>query len=187
MLPALHLQFDPFPVLETERLILRAYRESDAPEVLFMRSDPDMMRYLDRAPAQGLDDARAHIRLVLDNLANHEGILWGICLKGEDRVIGNVCFWRMDKPHFRAEIGYALMPAHQGRGIMQEAIAAALDYAFMVMGFHSIEANVNPLNAASIAVLKRAGFVQEAYFRENYYHDGKFLDSAIYSLLTPLR
>lgn len=187
MLPALHLQFDPFPVLATERLTLRAYRESDAPEVLFMRSDPDMNRYIDRAPARSLDDALAHIRLVQDNEKSLTGINWGICRKGDDHLIGHVCFWRMDKPHFRAEIGYALMPAHQGQGFMQEAITAALDYAFRVMRFHSIEANVNPLNAASISVLKRAGFVQEAYFRENYYYDGQFLDSAIYSLLTPLR
>jgi [ribosomal protein S5]-alanine N-acetyltransferase len=185
MIQPLHIQFAPFPVLETERLTLRAYRDSDAPEVLFMRSDPRMMRYIDREPAPDLDAAREHIRVVQENLAAGEGILWAICLKGEEHLIGNVCFWRMDKPHFRAEIGYMLFPDHQGQGLMHEAAAAALDYAFQVMHFHSIEANVNPDNAGSIRVLERLGFVREAYFRENYYYNGKFLDSAIYSLLAP--
>lgn len=187
MIQPLFIQFDPFPAFETERLTLRAYRDSDAPEVLFLRSDPQMIRYIDRAPATSLDDALAHIHMVQDLMAQNEGINWVICLKGEDKMIGNVCFWRMDKTHFRTEIGYALHTAHQGKGIVNEAVSAALDYAFRVMRFHSIEANVNPENTASVRVLLRQGFVQEAYFRENYYHDGKFLDSAIYSLLTPFK
>jgi len=51
------------------------------------------------------------------------------------------------------------------------------------MKLHSIEANVNPLNEKSKKVLERVGFKKEAYFRENYLFDGKFLDSVIYSLL----
>lgn len=187
MQPTLHLNFDPFPVLETERLVLRSYRESDAPEVFFLRSDPRMMRYIDRPPAQGMDEAAAHIQRVLENQAKSEAIMWVITRKGDDSLIGNVGFWRMDQEHFRAEIGYMLMPDHQGQGIMNEAITAALDYAFRIIRLHSIEANVNPLNVASSRVLERLGFVREAYFRENYYYDGKFLDSAIYCLLTPYK
>ncbi|MFM7401569.1 MAG: GNAT family N-acetyltransferase, partial [Bacteroidota bacterium] len=49
---------------------------------------------------------------------------------------------------------------------------------------HSVEANVNPGNKRSILLLERCGFVREAYFRENYYFEGKFLDTAVYSLLS---
>jgi len=61
-----------------------------------------------------------------------------------------------------------------------------LDYGFRALQFHSIEANVNPDNAASIKLLERNNFVREAYHKENYYFNGKFLDSAIYSPVTPL-
>jgi ribosomal-protein-alanine N-acetyltransferase len=56
-------------------------------------------------------------------------------------------------------------------------------FGFKEMNLHSIEANVNPLNERSQKVLERVGFKREAYFRENYLFDGKFLDSVIFSLL----
>jgi ribosomal-protein-alanine N-acetyltransferase len=58
-----------------------------------------------------------------------------------------------------------------------------LKYGFEVLKLHSIEANVNPENIASIKLLEKNNFVREAYFRENYFYNGKFLDSAIYSLV----
>ena len=89
----------------------------------------------------------------------------------------------MQKEHYRSEIGYALNPLFQGKGIMQEAMQAIIQYGFEIMKLHSVEANVNPANEASMRLLEKNGFVKEAYFRENYYFDGKFLDSVIYSLL----
>jgi ribosomal-protein-alanine N-acetyltransferase len=72
----------------------------------------------------------------------------------------------------------------QGKGIMQEAMSAVIKYGFEKMNLHSIEANVNPANESSIKLLERNDFIKEAYFKENYFYDGKFLDTAIYSLLT---
>jgi ribosomal-protein-alanine N-acetyltransferase len=51
------------------------------------------------------------------------------------------------------------------------------------MNLHSIEANINPENIASRKLLEKTGFVREAYFKENYFFNGKFIDSEIYSLL----
>jgi ribosomal-protein-alanine N-acetyltransferase len=58
-----------------------------------------------------------------------------------------------------------------------------LDYGFNIMNLHSVEANVNPDNLASIKLLANNGFKREAYFKENYFYNGKFLDTMIYSLL----
>jgi len=49
--------------------------------------------------------------------------------------------------------------------------------------FHSIEAFVNPENDASILLLEKNGFVKEAHFKENFYFEGAFLDTGVYSLL----
>lgn len=70
---------------------------------------------------------------------------------------------------------------------MQEALATVLDYGFSSMGLHSVVANVNPANEASKKILAKNNFVQEAYFKEDFFYDGQFLDTAIYSLLTPLK
>jgi ribosomal-protein-alanine N-acetyltransferase len=60
-----------------------------------------------------------------------------------------------------------------------------LKYGFNTVGLHSIEANIAPENIASARLLEKAGFVREAYFRENLFFNGRFLDTVIYSILAP--
>ena len=184
-IPPLNLNFIPFPALTTERLILRKAHMGDVNEVQFLRSDPVVMKYVDRPRCQSTDEAIAFIQKITDMVDNNEGISWHITLKEDPKTIGSIAFWRLEKEHYRAEIGYTMHPAYQGKGLMQEAMKAALDYGFHVMNLHSVEANTHPENTASHKLLERSGFVREGYFKENYYYDGKFLDSAIYSLLNP--
>ncbi len=109
--------------------------------------------------------------------------MWVIQTKENPELIGNIGFWRVKKEHHRAEIGYILSPKYWNAGIMTEALDAVLNYGFKTMKLHSVEATVNPNNAASIKVLEKQGFTREAYFREDYYFEGRFLDSAVYSLI----
>ena len=183
----LTVNFSPFPVIETERLILRQMGMQDAEEVFFLRSDLEVTKYSGRKPAETMDEAIAHIQLVTDNLNNNEGIAWVITLKDDPKMIGSLGLWRLIKEHYRAEVGYTLHPAQQGKGIMHEAMMAVIDYGFRQMKLHSIEANINPLNIPSQKILERCNFIREAYFRENYFENGQYTDSAIYSLLTPFR
>jgi [ribosomal protein S5]-alanine N-acetyltransferase len=183
----LQVNFSPFPTLKTERLVLREVNLTDAKDIFFLRSDASVLTYLDKAPEKSLDETINWINVVKKNKEENDGILWGITLKESDIIIGTICYWRLEKAHYRAEIGYTLHPLQQGKGIMNEATKAVLEYGFKTMQLHSVEANVNPANKASKKLLAKNGFVQEAYFRENYYYDGKFIDSAIYSLLTPYR
>ncbi|HVF80502.1 MAG TPA: GNAT family protein [Flavisolibacter sp.] len=179
--------FTPFPVLETERLLLRQVAPSDAPEVFFLRSNKEVMKYIDRPPAATLLDALDLIQKIETALQNNEGITWAITLKSSGELIGTIGFWRIDKEAHRAEIGYLLHPAQQGKGLMKEAINKVLHYGFSQIKLHSVEANTNVDNTASQKLLESLGFVKEAHFRENYYYNGQFLDSVIYSLLTPER
>jgi len=181
----LEVNFTPFPFLETERLSLRPMNEGDGKEMFFLRSDEGVMKYIDRPRAQNIDDAIAFVKMISDNIAANNTIAWALTLKGDDTLIGNISLWRLEKEHYRGELGYVLHPNHHGKGIMSEALQAVVGYAFGPMGLHSIEANVNPENAASINILERNGFVREGYFKENFYSNGKFLDSAVYSLVKP--
>ena len=178
--------FSPFPELKTERLLLREIYENDLNEILFLRSDKEILKYLDKDPAT-VEQTVEFIKTIREYVKNNESILWGITLPENNKVIGTICFWNITKQHYRAEIGYILHTQFQGKGIMHEAMIAVLDYGFNVMKLHSVEANVNPQNIASAKVLERNNFIREGYFKENYYHNGVFTDSAIYSLLTPLQ
>jgi ribosomal-protein-alanine N-acetyltransferase len=181
----LTVNFAPFPILYTERLTLRQVMKNDAHELFLLRSNKTVMNFIDRPIAATLRDALQLIEKINESLVNNEGITWAITLKSYGALIGTIGYWRIVKEHYRAEIGYLLNPELQGQGIMHEAINAVLDYGFKTMKLHSVEANVNPANTDSIKLLERNNFIKEAHFKENYYYNGKFLDSVIYSLLAP--
>ncbi len=181
----LDLQLQPFRVLETKRLILRQPRPEDATDLFAVRSDERTLQFLDKDPDASADVTLALINRVHDSFMNNDTMFWAITLKGNDKVIGTINFWNIEKAHHRSEIGYLLHPDLWNKGIMSEALEAVLDFGFSALKFHSVEANVNPGNAGSIKVLEKQGFVKEAHFKENYYYNGVFLDSAIYSKLAP--
>lgn len=178
--------FSPFPQLTTERLILRRLTQEDAPEIFYFRSDPVILQYLGREPARNIEEVKPFIDTINANIDTNESILWGITLKESPaKLIGTICFWQLQKENYRSEIGYLLDPLHWKKGIMKEAINTVLEYGFSVMGLHSVEARLTPLNTASAAVLEATGFVREGYFKEDFFYKGKFEDTAVYSKLKP--
>jgi ribosomal-protein-alanine N-acetyltransferase len=179
----LNPSFTPFPVLSTGRLVLRKISMNDAPELFFMRTDERVMKYIDKPRAKSIDESIEFIKKVHDMEMNNSAVTWAITLKEDPKLIGTICLWNLQKEHFRAEVGYALHPDFHQKGIMNEVLEAVINYGFREMKLHSIEAHVNPANEASIRLLEKNKFIREAYFKENYFYEGKFLDTAIYSLL----
>lgn len=175
--------FTQFPELSTKRLMLRKIMPADASAMHKLRSDDTVMQFLDRPKIKSDEEALELINKMETTLQAGEGVTWAICLAGEEPMIGSIALWRIMREHYRAEIGYMLLPEYHRKGIMQEAFEAVMDYGFNVLQLHSVEANINPANTASRSILEKNNFIQEAYFRENYYYDGKFLDSAIFSIL----
>jgi [ribosomal protein S5]-alanine N-acetyltransferase len=175
--------FSVFPKLETERLLLIEFVKSDAEELFKMRSDERVLKYLDRDLHKSATESELMIEGMIKSYKSKEGINWIIRKKNTLDVIGYIGYWRMRKEDVRAEIGYAMKPEFWGNGYMKESLSKVIDFGFNEFCLHSIEANVNPANASSIKLLEKFGFKKEAYFKEDYFYNGKFLDSAIYSLL----
>lgn len=179
----LQLNFHPFPTLTTNRLLLREILAGDSKDMLLLRSSEIIMQYIDRPRAKTETDALNYIKILNTTLYNSDGITWGIALKDNNKLVGTIGYWRMQKENCRAEIGYMLHNNFQRQGLMQEAFEAVIDYGFNAMHLHSIEAHINPANIASAKILEKNHFVLEANFRENYYYNGRFLNSQVYSLL----
>jgi len=179
------LDFSTFPMLYTKRLLLRPVTKADANEVFTLRSDSNVMKYIDRPRATTIDDALNLIQKIENGITNNEGIAWALTLKENTTLIGIISFHRIEKENYRAEIGYLLASGFHRKGLMQEAVTAVLDYGFHTMKLHSVEAIINPANDISAKLLEKNGFAREAYFKENYYFNSRFLDSAVYSLLAP--
>lgn len=179
----LQVNFTPFPILKSERLLLREITVDDVDQVFEIRSNPATMKYIPRPRAKSKQDALEHIHMIKEGLKDNEFITWAITHKGNDQLIGMICLLRMKLGNFRTEVGYLLHPDYQRKGIMSEAIKVVIDYAFNILKFHSIEALIDPDNSSSEKVLLKNDFSKEGHLKENEYYDGKFLDTVIYSLI----
>lgn len=179
----LEFNFSPFPVVQTERLILRRITNEDVNEVFELRSNPETMKYIPRPLVKNNDDALEHIAMIEEKIVTNIGINWGITLKENPKLLGIIGFYRMQPENYRAEIGYMLLPEFHGKGIIPEAVTELVKFGFNNLKLHSIEAVIDPDNLASEKVLEKCGFIKEAHLKEAEFWEGQFLDKVIYSLL----
>src|SRR5689334_3433445 len=127
----LEVNFDPFPILTTERLVLRQMQVEDIDAIFKLRSNPAVMRYVNRPIAKTKEDAKHWYDKVDTNLKNNDGIMWCVALKDDvEKKIGNIGLWRIEKENYRAELGYMTEPEYQGKNFTTEAIRAVIDYGF---------------------------------------------------------
>lgn len=175
--------FSPFPELSTERLTLNRTMPHDAAQLFRMRNNDEVMRFVERPRPADEADAMHMISHMDDLITRNEAVAWAMREKDKPDMIGVIGYWRTKPEHFRAEVGYMLMPEFWRRGLMKEALNEVLKYGFEKMGLHSVEADINPENIASAALLRNCGFISEAFFRENYFWNGKFYNSEIFGLL----
>ena len=179
------MDWDCLPTIKTSRLSLRSISAADVDDIYEIFSNVEVMRYWSTPPLPSRDAASKLVAEIHEGFKRHELLKWGIALRTDDTLIGSVTIFHPDFTHRRAEIGYALGRAHWGKGYMQEALKAILNYAFTVLTFHRIEADVDPRNTASIHSLERLGFQREGYLRERWQVNGEIQDAVFYGLLKP--
>lgn len=179
--------FNPFPVLTTERLILRQLALADAPAMQMLIADPRVMQYMGRLPTDDPQATLDRIEMHLDGFRQLLEIRWAITLKAanDDRFIGDVSLHYIDTYHSHVEIGYSLGYEHWGKGLASEAIQAVLGFGFEKMGMYRIEANIAIENTRSKAVLERNGFQYDGRLRKRFRDVHGFDDEHYFSILLP--
>jgi ribosomal-protein-alanine N-acetyltransferase len=177
------LNFDPFPIFETERLRFHSLSLEHAEKLYQLRGNELAMRYIGKPVLRSEAEAIELIEAYDRNLRDRIGITWGISFKDTPGLIGTIGYHKTDPLNYRAEIGYMIHPDHWFKGIMSEALKKVLDHGFNQIGFHSIEAKINPENEQSRSILLKHNFVKEAYFRESFFENGVFHDTEVYSLI----
>lgn len=175
--------FTEFPILETERLRLRALCDKDVSAFFKIRSDADNMRYIPRPLAQSEDEILEFIEVTEEMYQKGEGLNFAIALKDTDVFVGTIGYYRIKWYAERTELGYILSPEHRGNGYVQEAVQEMIRWAFQELGFHSLEAIIDPRNTASINVVEKAGFIKEGHLKESDFWNGEYIDCLIYSLI----
>jgi ribosomal-protein-alanine N-acetyltransferase len=135
-----------FPVLRTDRFLLRQIIEADKQKVFEGLSDPEVIRYYG-VSYRSLEETQKQMDWYNSLVTQQTGIWWGICLlHNSESLIGACGFNEWKKEHRRIELGYWLLPSYWHKGIMYECVRAIVDYAFTTMHIHRIEAIVEKEN-----------------------------------------
>jgi RimJ/RimL family protein N-acetyltransferase len=99
-------------------------------------------------------------------------------------LIGSCALFDVVAQHRRATLGYLLAPAYWGQGLAREALRALLAYGVEVLGLQRIEAEVDPRNAASQALLLRLGFQREGLMQARWRVGDEARDVELWALPT---
>jgi ribosomal-protein-alanine N-acetyltransferase len=176
--------WEEFPQLETRRLVLRQITLDDASALFPLFSDDNVTENMDIPSLQNVAQVEQLLEFMEERWQDGYSIRWGIVKKDENTLVGTCGYNDWVKEFgYRGEIGYDLMGAYWGQGIMTEALRAILNYGFESMHLNRIQAMVNPGNDRSISLLRKAGFQYEGQLREYGYWKGKFWDLHSFSLL----
>jgi len=168
-------------VIETERLIIKAWKAEYAESLFAYARNPDVGPHGGWKPHESVEESRKIIETLF--IPND---VWAIVLKENGRIIGSIGL-EPDKrrPGVKSrEMGYSLAKEYWGQGLMTEAAAAALDFAFSVLKLDIVAACTSPVNKRSQRVLQKCGFIYEGTNRKTYKtYDGTVRDSKCFSIL----
>jgi RimJ/RimL family protein N-acetyltransferase len=179
------MDWQQLPIINTSRLSLRSISAEDLDDFYNIYSNPEVMRYWSTPPLPNKEAAGKLISEIHEGFKRRELLKWGMALRSDNTLIGSVTLFHPDFTHRRSEIGYAMGRPYWGKGYMRETLRAVLDYAFNILNFHRIEADVDPRNAASVKTLERLGFQREGYLRERWQVNDEIQDAYFYGLLKP--
>jgi len=173
-----------FDRIESERLILRRFRDTDLAPFVAYRNDPEVARY------QSWDsfderEARAYIREVGSAQPGVPGDWFQFAIESKEvgSLVGDCALQVDGQEPYRAELGFTLAREHQGKGYASEAVSRLLDYAFEDLGLHRVVAIADCRNEPSWRLLERVGLRQEGHFLESLWFKGGWSDEYLYAVL----
>jgi aminoglycoside 6'-N-acetyltransferase len=174
-------------IIATERLVLRRFRESDAPVLAAYRSDVDVARYQSWVAPVTVEQARWSVASMAVADPGEPGWFQYAVERTEDHaLIGDVGV-NLHGNRLQAEIGFTLATAYQGRGYASEAVRAVLDRLFQVQRLHRVSAECDARNTASARLLERVGFRSEGLRPQFTWIKGEWTDDLLFGLLAEYR
>lgn len=168
-------------VINTPRLVLRPYRQSDVEEIFKYASDPEWARYLPGVPQPYLlEHAQQFVNHVLSwDRSTHPS--W--CIEYEGQCVGGINIRFFSDNHL-AEVGYSVAKWLWGQGIVHEAAYAVFDVAFKTFAeLNRIRATADRRNDASLNLMYKLGMRREGILRANRYEREEYIDEVVCGIL----
>jgi len=160
-------------------LVLREWREEDAPAVFESCQDPEIQRWIPMIPRPySRDHALAFVRG-----ERRAADVCELAVTEDGRVVGAIGMTVKESTR-TGHIGYWCAPAERGRGLTSRALRLLCRHAFEELGLERLELVTDPENRASQRVAEKAGFTREGVLRSHVLHpDGRRRDSVMFSIL----
>lgn len=174
---------DALPTLSTERLRLRHLTEADIDALFAVFGDPEVMRYWSHPAWTARTEAEDYLASIQRNFRQRSLFQWGIARAADDQVLGTCTLYQLIPGQHRGELGIILGREAWGQGYGTEALNALIDFAWQELGLHRLEADVDPINARSLALFEKQGFQREGLLKERWFVHGEFQDTILLGLL----
>ena len=169
------------PKIETERLILRRYKESDIDVIYEIITDERLTKFIE-FPKLTKEEELECIKQWIDEADESPKEKWVIERKLDGVVVGNIDVNRVVKKHNYCNVGYAIRYDYWGNGYATEALKAVSDYLLNNGGYYLVECSCNELNKQSSKVMIKAGFEKDGYIANRRLNkDGTYSGVEYYS------
>lgn len=167
------------PNLETERLFLRRYKESDIDAMYDIITDPRLSKYI-KYPDKTKDEELECIRKWINEADESKNEKWVIETKNTHEVVGNIDVNTVVKHHNYCNVGYTIRYDYWGHGYAAEALKAVSDYLLEKRDYYLIECSCNELNKQSYRVMEKAGFKKDGYIANRRLNDNGTYSGVVY-------
>lgn len=162
--------------LETDRLVLRRHTRFDAPAMVGLLNDWEVVRWLTAVPfPYSQRDALTWIAQSNRRWVEGDEYQFGVCDRETGALYGHAGLRLGDRGR-AAELGYWFGQAHWGRGYATEAVAALVEFGFEVLHLHRIWASYLPENVRSLHVLSKAGLLPDGFVAQEFATLGRIVD-----------
>lgn len=162
------LNLQPFPILQSERLLFRQLQQTDAKDLFDLHADMENRKYLDRLPPAHIEETEAFIKKINQGVTDGTWVFWAMLDLQTLEFVGTICLWQFSDDLLKAEIGYELKKLSQGKGLATEAVQTILDFGFNSLKISIVEAYTHIDNKASTRVLQKKHFVKQKEIAEPY-------------------
>ena len=172
------------PVFQTERLILRDFREEDWKDIHEYDTDPETVKYMPFGPNTE-DETKAFISKSFDRKKESPRLIYNFAMvdTSDNRLIGSISISIIDLENKEAMIGYILSRKYWNKSYTTEAGRRVVAFGFEQLGLHRIIASCDPVNTGSYRVMEKLGMHREGYLREEKLFKGVWRDFLLYSIL----
>ncbi len=157
--------FNLFPLLRTNRLILRKLSQNDVNGIFNLHSNEQIIRYTTIKKYEKVEQAIEYINKIEKGIRENKYMVWSLIKIEDNSFLGTICLWKFSDDFKYAQIGYDLLSEFQGNGFMQEAMEEVIKFAFNNIKLKRIIADLQFDNDKSAKILEKN------YFKKEYVYD----------------